>query len=131
VALYSDLASEEGKYFIDFDMNPAMAFVQANGLPLVLSAKCTHLGCTVGNRVDAQGRVLCPCHISYFDIKTGTPNAGAPATQPLPRLGWILKNPQDEIVASASTSGAPKGVTDPAALQGCKLYVARPASENA
>lgn len=130
VAEYKDLLEDTGKYFIDFKMRPAMAFVQDSGIPLVLSAKCTHLGCTVGNKLNEKGHVLCPCHISYFDIKTGAPNTG-PAKDPLPHLGWVLKNKQDEVVASAPPSGDAIGITDPTMLQDCGLFIVRPASEDA
>jgi cytochrome b6-f complex iron-sulfur subunit len=33
----------------------------------VLSAKCTHLGCTI-NKAE-NGRLLCPCHGSEFDLE--------------------------------------------------------------
>jgi nitrite reductase/ring-hydroxylating ferredoxin subunit len=32
-----------------------------------------------------NGRVLCPCHRSTFDLRTGEPQRG-PATEPLPVL---------------------------------------------
>ena len=92
VAALSDLSTTKGKYFIDFDMQPGLAFAGEKGLPNLLSAKCTHLGCTVGNDVNDRGQVLCPCHVSYFDIKTGGPNPGAPAKAPLPHISWVLKN---------------------------------------
>ena len=69
VAKLSELSRTRGKYFIDYQMRPALAFSDEQGLPILISAKCTHLGCTVGQDLDGQGRILCPCHISYFDIK--------------------------------------------------------------
>ena len=83
VARYAELQENKGRYFIDYLMAPGLAFKGRDGVPIVLSAKCTHLGCTVGSEVDAQGRVLCPCHVSYFSVTTGEPNAGAPAKLPL------------------------------------------------
>jgi cytochrome b6-f complex iron-sulfur subunit len=47
-----------------------------------LSAVCTHAGCDVEWR---GGRLLCPCHRSTFDPRTGRPTRG-PATEPLARL---------------------------------------------
>jgi len=99
IADLKDLSDTEGKYFIDFSMQPGIAFKGENGLPILISAKCTHLGCTVGNRRDAEGRILCPCHVSYFDVVTGKPNEGAPAKAPLPHLGWILMNSKDQVIA--------------------------------
>ena len=49
VSALGDLNQTTGKYFIDYDMGPALAFLGSDGLPDLLSAKCTHLGCTVGN----------------------------------------------------------------------------------
>lgn len=105
VAALSDLSATKGKYFIDYDMQPGLAFSGEKGLPILLSAKCTHLGCTVGNDVNERGQVLCPCHVSYFDIKTGEPNPGAPAKAPLPHISWVLKNKKGEIVATSDSSG--------------------------
>lgn len=105
VAALSDLSTSKGKYFIDYDMQPGLAFAGEKGLPILLSAKCTHLGCTVGNDVNDRGQVLCPCHISYFDIKTGQPNPGAPAKTPLPHISWVLKNKKGEIVATSDSAG--------------------------
>lgn len=45
------------------------------------SAKCTHQGCFV-TRVE-NGKIICPCHDSHFDITTGAPTAQGPAKAPL------------------------------------------------
>lgn len=45
------------------------------------SATCTHQGCMVSSIED--GVLVCPCHLSRFDLTTGEPVSG-PATQPLP-----------------------------------------------
>jgi cytochrome b6-f complex iron-sulfur subunit len=49
---------------------------------------CTHLGC-VTNYDKAQGKILCPCHGSQFDL-TGRV-VGGPAPRPLPRLELTLE----------------------------------------
>ncbi len=103
VSKLSDLKSDLGKYFIDFEMRPAIAFKGSDGLPLLISAKCTHLGCTVGNQVK-DGKILCPCHVSYFDIVTGQPNAEAPAKAPLPHLNWVLMDTKGKVLATKSSS---------------------------
>lgn len=51
--------------------------------PLALSARCTHLGCTLNYDVGRE-RFACPCHGSVFDLK-GRRIAG-PARKDLPIL---------------------------------------------
>ncbi len=108
----SDLDADEGKYFTDYQMQQALAFLDKDKLPILLSAKCTHLGCTVGAQVDDQGRILCPCHISYFDIYTGQPSAGSPAKQPLPHLSWVVKDEKGNVVAMKMSGDPLKGSLD-------------------
>ncbi len=125
VSALSELSATEGKYFIDYQMNTAMAFAGADGLPILMSAKCTHLGCTVGNEVNANGQVLCPCHVSLFDIKTGQPNAGAPAKNPLPMLAWVLMDRQGKTLARRSESGTVSGSTAPEVIKETNVYLVR------
>lgn len=126
VATLGELGGKQGKYFIDYEMRPALAFRGADGLPLLISAKCTHLGCTVGSAVDEQGRILCPCHISYFDVRTGKPNAGSPAKEPLPHLGWLLRDGSGRVVASRAGIGPIEGKPDPATLDQLEVCITRP-----
>ena len=44
---------------------------------LALSRTCTHLGCTVP-WVEEEGRFLCPCHASAFDVRGIVANPPAP-----------------------------------------------------
>lgn len=124
VAKFADLDAKTGRYFYDYQMRPALAFLGKDGLPLLISAKCTHLGCTVGNAVDAQGRLLCPCHLSHFDVVSGDPTNG-PAVLPLPLLGWVLKDPEGRTVASRSPGGQLAGSPDPGQLKECGVFIAR------
>lgn len=124
IASLGTLSDKDGKYFTDYQMRPALAFKDENGLPLLISAKCTHLGCTVASTIN-NGRILCPCHVSWFDVKTGKPNPGAPAKVPLPRLGWVLMDPQGSIVASQSPSGEIQGIVDVAQAAGYGVYIAK------
>ncbi len=124
VSSYADLSSTTGVYFIDYDMRPALAFLGDNGLPNLLSAKCTHLGCTVGNEVN-DGTILCPCHISYFNVQTGIPNPGSPAKLPLPKLNWVIKDKQNKIIAARGADGKIVGTTDKALLQDTNVYIAK------
>ena len=125
VAKVGELSPKDGKYFIDYKMRPALAFRDEAGLPRLISAKCTHLGCTVANSVDSAGRLLCPCHMSYFDVKSGAPQEGSPAKAPLPFLGWVLVDPNGKTVASQGPDGKLEGKPDPATLDVCSVYIAK------
>ena len=100
-----------------------------DGFPIVLSAKCTHLGCTVGQNVDDKGQILCPCHMSRFNIKTGIPAPGSPAKLPLPSLGWALMDAQGNVLLAQDTQGRKKGITDMDKLAGSSLYILKKYSE--
>lgn len=126
VARYAELVENKGLYFIDYSMAPGLAFKGRDGWPQVISAKCTHLGCTVGSEANAEGQVLCPCHISYFSIHTGEPNPGAPATLPLPPIGWALVDSAGKVVASRKPGQPVTGSVDPAILPQCSLYITKP-----
>lgn len=129
VARYSELTEKKGRYFTAYSMAPGLAFRGADGIPIVRSAKCTHLGCTVGSEVDAQGRILCPCHISYFNVTSGIPNDGAPAKLPLPELPWALMDAAGAVVMK-HVPGQPAGILpDAAVLAGSTLYIMKPTGE--
>ncbi len=131
VAPLKDLSPQTGKYFIDYQMRPALAYRDTSGLPLLVSAKCTHLGCTVSSAADAAGRLLCPCHMSYFDMKTGAPQPGSPATKPLPILGWALMDDAGTILMSRGPDGRTEGEAPPEQLEACKVYIAKRYEETA
>lgn len=126
VARYSELDTAKGKYFIDYSMAPGLAFKGKNGMPILISAKCTHLGCTVGSQANAEGEILCPCHVSYFNIVTGAPNPGAPAKLPLPHLGWALVDSAGNTVATGRPNGEIIGTVAPEILPQCSLYITKP-----
>ncbi len=63
---------------------PRMLVRMENGEFSLLSAKCTHNGCTVGYKPEA-GRLICPCHGSVFAFEDGAV-IGGPAEDPLPKL---------------------------------------------
>lgn len=125
VARLGDLSAERGTYFIDYQMRPALAFRSDDGLPVLISAKCTHLGCTVASELDDRGRLLCPCHISYFDLETGEPNPGSPAEDPLPHLGWVLRDEGGAIVAARSPAGDTLGLPVGEGLEEYEVWIAR------
>ena len=131
IAQVAELKPRDGKYFIDYQMRPALAFLREDGLPLLISAKCTHLGCTVASSLDKNNRLLCPCHVSYFDVQTGKPAPGSPAKTPLPMLGWVIMNPAGEIVASQGSDGVVQGEVKEADLNSCGVYIAKQFQEMA
>ena len=53
-------------------------------MPIVLSQKCTHLGCVVFYQAD-EDRWHCPCHEGNFETTTGNVISGPP-TRPLGRI---------------------------------------------
>jgi len=57
---------------------------------LAYSNQCTHLQCPVLPEMEA-GRLHCPCHAGYFDVRTGKPTAGPPR-RPLPRISLQVRN---------------------------------------
>jgi nitrite reductase/ring-hydroxylating ferredoxin subunit len=125
VGAYSELSTKSGRYFIDYDMKPALAFIGDDDLPNLISAKCTHLGCTVSKDVDAEGRILCPCHVSYFDVKTGKPSEGAPAKAPLPKLAWAIRDASGKTIASMHADGRLMGNRDRDAFMRCNVYLVK------
>ncbi|HEY9788685.1 MAG TPA: respiratory nitrate reductase subunit gamma [Candidatus Obscuribacterales bacterium] len=125
IGTLDELSPTSGKYFIDYEMRPAIAFKGADGLPLLISAKCTHLGCTVGNEMNAEGKILCPCHISFFDVKTGEPNADSPAKAPLPHLSWVIRDKEGEIVLRRNAQGPTIGNASLPDLKEAKVYISK------
>ena len=125
VARLGELQPNAGTYFTDYHMRPAMAFLDGEGLPHLLSAKCTHLGCTVGKDVNPDGRIVCPCHISWFDLKSGKPLPGSPAKLPLPILGWVLRDAAGNIVASRAPDGTTEGTPVPEEMKNYDVWISR------
>ena len=70
------------------DGGAALLIREPGGNLSALSAVCTHAGCDVEWR---SGRLLCPCHRSTFDPRTGRPMRG-PATEPLARLPVVERD---------------------------------------
>lgn len=63
--------------------------------------KCTHLSCPVLPRPDL-GRMHCPCHEGWFDIRNGEPVAGPPR-RPLPRVGLEVR--EGKVFANGYVEG--------------------------
>jgi rieske iron-sulfur protein len=68
------------------------------------SAICTHLGCSVYDQLNAQGLIVCPCHVSRFDPANDAAVVGGPASRPLPRLP-VTVNDNGEIVVDGTFDG--------------------------
>jgi cytochrome b6-f complex iron-sulfur subunit len=64
---------------------PGLLYVTKSGENGAVSAKCTHLGCTVewNGEADEKTPLRCPCHESFFSLD-GTAISG-PAKAPLTR----------------------------------------------
>jgi nitrate reductase gamma subunit len=125
VARLGELQRDSGFYFIDYQMRPALAFRGADGLPHLISAKCTHLACTIAKDVNAEGRILCPCHVSWFDLRSGAPLPGSPAKAPLPILGWVVRDPSGQIVASRAPDGTFEGEIPAERAENYEVFISR------
>ncbi len=67
-----------------------LAIRGADGSVTALSAICTHAGCQVSYQGGATGgQLVCPCHGSVFDAKTGAVIQG-PAVTPLPKRQVVI-----------------------------------------
>ncbi len=92
--IFSTREQEDGVRIKD-----GIILVVEQGVPLALSAKCTHLGCIVGYRASRKAFV-CPCHRSEYDRK-GVRLQG-PAQQDLPELP-VDTGDQGEWIVSVET----------------------------
>lgn len=72
------------------------------------SAICTHLGCTVGAKLNGDGLIACPCHGSLFNPRENGAVARGPAARALPSLP-IKLDPDGTIAVNGDFSG-PIGV---------------------
>jgi nitrite reductase/ring-hydroxylating ferredoxin subunit len=70
--------------------DPALLLRPDQQTLLAYSSQCTHLQCPVLPQIEA-GRLHCPCHAGYFDLRTGQPIAGPPR-RPLPRIAVEVRN---------------------------------------
>jgi cytochrome b6-f complex iron-sulfur subunit len=73
-------AFQEGKFYL--------VRLEEGGF-LALHRECTHLGCTVPWNA-AEGRFVCPCHASSFDIRGAV--SGPPAPRPLDLFQVRIEN---------------------------------------
>lgn len=66
----------------------------------VLSSHCTHLGCII-NKVE-NGRLICPCHGSEFDLDGNA--VKGPAYKPLPSYPFKEDQNTRQIIVQPTTS---------------------------
>lgn len=85
VAKLSELPIGEARTFhYPSETEPAILLRPDADTLLAYSSQCTHLQCPVLPEID-RGRLHCPCHAGYFDLRTGRPTAGPPRRS-LPRI---------------------------------------------
>jgi nucleotide-binding universal stress UspA family protein/nitrite reductase/ring-hydroxylating ferredoxin subunit len=84
-----DLRPGEGAV-VEIEGERVAAYVADDGTSYTVSARCQHLGCTVG--WNSRARTWdCPCHGSRYDFKGGVING--PTTKPLPPVAVTLSKP--------------------------------------
>jgi len=71
---------------------------------VAFSAICTHLGCTVFEKLSRDGLIACPCHGSRFDPTRQGAVAKGPADRALPSLP-IAAGPDGTIVVAGPFTG--------------------------
>ena len=82
-------------FVIPTTSEPGVLLRDKGGKLHAMSARCTHVGCVVVWKNDAQN-LACPCHNSQFDL-TGKV-LGGPATKPLPQ--WKAEIKGDDALVS-------------------------------
>ena len=93
-ARVDDLQPNTGKIF-QFGDDPALIVRTAEGELRALSARCTHLNCTVQYSTDER-QIVCACHGGVFDLN-GKNVSGPP---PKPLTAYSVNVRGDEIVVS-------------------------------
>ena len=86
-AKVDELAPNSFKIF-RFGRKPAILVRQADGSYRALSARCTHLDCTVQYQPDTQ-QIWCACHNGRYD--TDGRNISGPPPRPLERYEVVVK----------------------------------------
>jgi cytochrome b6-f complex iron-sulfur subunit len=74
-----------------FGVEPCLLIRHRDDQWVALSAKCTHLGCTVQYE-PAKKRIFCACHGGTYDPETGKNIAGPP---PKPLKSFVVKPAPD------------------------------------
>ncbi len=89
VGRVSDLAPNSAK-IVRLDGKPVVIIKTRSGQVKAVSARCTHLGCTVEFNRELGGHLSCNCHGSRFDLN-GKIIRG-PASRPLPPYKVTLED---------------------------------------
>lgn len=71
-----------------FGTKPGILIRQKDGTFRALSARCTHLDCTVQYREDT-GQIWCACHNGIYDLEGR--NVSGPPPRPLERYEVVIK----------------------------------------
>ncbi len=87
VAGKDELAPGDFKIF-RFGTTPGIVFRLADGSYRALSARCTHLNCTVQFQKEKE-RIWCACHNGVYDINGR--NVSGPPPRPLERYEVVIK----------------------------------------
>ena len=70
--------------------DPCLLIRLRDGRLVAYGQQCSHLSCAVIPEPE-RGRLRCPCHNGYFEIKEGRPIAGPPR-RPLPRITLAVRD---------------------------------------
>ena len=103
-ALYR-LKIEAGPRYLPVDLPPGISFHREvivnriNDEYLVMSARCTHLGCIVDRKKGNE--LICPCHGSKYSLE-GKVLSG-PAKRDLARLAFHIDSKEKKIVIESPT----------------------------
>lgn len=82
-------------FVIPTTSEPGVLLRDKGGKLHAMSARCTHVGCVVVWKSEAQN-LACPCHNSQFDLDGKV--LGGPATKPLPQ--WKAETKGDDALVS-------------------------------
>ena len=104
IALASDVAPGASLPFTHpVDGTAGLLIRDDDGTVAAVGAVCTHAGCDV---VWQNGRILCPCHRSTFDLRTGAPRAG-PGDRPAAGDRGGRAGREDRAGLTARPAGSP------------------------
>jgi cytochrome b6-f complex iron-sulfur subunit len=85
--------------YFKFGVEPCLLIRQSGEKWVALSAKCTHLGCTVQYEPDKK-RIFCACHGGTYSPETGQNLSGPP---PKPLKSYVIKQVGTEGVVVGRT----------------------------